>query len=524
MVDRARHKQTTKREKAKIVMELLGSVAGNTLAATLMSKDMKAEILRMSQEKRNLKQNKNKKRRKDIEKKRLDDIYAKDWNLRMEKLKSENLDKQNKMKRKEIFLKFIKLGKAQMMLKKKLYAAWFERDLAKKKQAASEVITRQIRLYSYRCYRKKVRGAIKVLGAFFILRIKIWKKRRDHRCADMIIDFLGKLKVENDRTGGIFKLVAKGERLKAYKRDILLIQRNWRRKKRNIESQVRFIDQQWRCYQDLAVDFEVDRLYSVAVWELREENEEIDRKNQGRKLMKKKPLKRLLPPPKAEFRTKLLESDDILENKYTVPKEIRLKIIRCYLRWAKREFGDDVGAWKVKHERWEELIKMHTRRGVFVKNFATSKKEEEEEEEEGEDEKERLRLEGIEQEKVRGWGGGGGGVFFLFLLLTSDACPQLENENLTEAERVRAMRTRRGRTHTVAHSGVARMNYEGRKKTMSFMKTESDEVDNDSLLEPMMPTFKTLLTGVGIRALNEAGIEYLQALRRKAVFQGDAHI
>ncbi|GMH70384.1 hypothetical protein TrST_g4889 [Triparma strigata] len=489
MADRARNRKTTKREKATIVMELLGSVAGNTLAATLMSKDMKSEILKMGQEKRNLKQKTFKKRRKDMEKKRLDDIYAKDWNLRMERLKSENLGKQNKMKRQESFLKYIVLGHAQAILKKKLYSAWFEKDLEKKKQASAEVITRQIRLYSYRCYRKKVRGAIKVLGAFFIIRIKIWKKRRDHRCADLILDFLGKLKAENDRTGGIFKLVAKGERLKAYKRDIILIQRNWRRKKRNIEAQVQFVDRQWTTYQDFAIDAEVDRLHDQATLDLVEENEEIERKNKGRKLMNKRAIARILPPPKHVFREKLLESDDVLENKYTTPKEIRLKIVRCYLRWAKRELCTDLLEWKVKHERWEELIKMHTRRGVFVKNFTTKEKnEEEEEEEEDEEELARQKAEEEAQEKF-------------------------ENEELTQAEKIRAMRSRRGRTHTVAHSGVAKINYKGREKTMSFMKSDDDEVDHSALKEPTKPTFKTLLTGVGIRALHEAGTEYLRALR-----------
>lgn len=41
MASKAREKSVNTREKAKIVKELLGSVAGNTLAATLMSKEVR---------------------------------------------------------------------------------------------------------------------------------------------------------------------------------------------------------------------------------------------------------------------------------------------------------------------------------------------------------------------------------------------------------------------------------------------------------------------------------------------------
>ena len=71
----------------------------------------------------------------------------------------------------------------------------------------------------------------------------------------------------------------------------------------------------------------------------------------------------------------------------------------------------------------------------------------------------------------------------------------------------------RARTHTVNHSGVAKINYQGRKKTMSFMKIEDDDFDHGTLEEPEKPLFKTMLTSVGINALKEAGHEYLTALR-----------
>lgn len=129
-------------------------------------------------------------------------------------------------------------------------------------------------------------------------------------------------------------------------------------------------------------------------------------------------------PPKHVFREKLLRTDDVLEDNYTCPREFRLKIIKCYLRWAKREYSKDLDEWKVKHERWVELVKMHTRRGVFVKNFQTKKNVEDEE----------------DQEEERG-----------------RADSALEDDELTELERAKARAAMRSRTHTVGHSGVAKI-------------------------------------------------------------------
>ena len=68
---------------------------------------MKLEMMKIASENRNKKQKMFKKKRRDMEKNRIDDIYAKDWNLRMEKLKSETLQRQNLVKRQQEFLKFM---------------------------------------------------------------------------------------------------------------------------------------------------------------------------------------------------------------------------------------------------------------------------------------------------------------------------------------------------------------------------------------------------------------------------------
>lgn len=96
---RARDQNTPITERALLVMTLLGSPAGNTLAATLMTKAVRAEIRRLSKTKREAKQKKFKEKRVDNEKKRIDEILAKDWNLRMEKLKEMGKTAQDKERR-----------------------------------------------------------------------------------------------------------------------------------------------------------------------------------------------------------------------------------------------------------------------------------------------------------------------------------------------------------------------------------------------------------------------------------------
>ena len=57
------------------------------------------------------------------------------------------------------------------------------------------------------------------------------------------------------------------------------------------------------------------------------------------------------------------------------------------------------------------------------------------------------------------------------------------------------------------------LKHTGREKTMSFMQTKDDEIDHEELEEPLKPTFKTMLTRVGIIALKDSGTEYLRALK-----------
>ncbi|GMI03605.1 hypothetical protein TrRE_jg8628 [Triparma retinervis] len=345
MARKAKDTSVSKREKALLVQQLLGSVAGNTLASPLMTKDMRVEIFKMSSEKRMNKAKKFKKKRVEMEKKRIDDIYQKDWNMRMLRLKAMNRSQQDRENRGRQLLAAMHLANSMRYFRLGLYKMYAQKDLKEKEQKSSEVITRQLRLYSYRCYRSKVRGAIKVLGAFFILRIRVWKKRRDVRCADMVTDFLRKLKKEK-----CLKLIVKGGKLKRWNKDIIVVQNGWRRKARSISAQVKFINLQLARHQEKKFDEIVDVKYEEAVELLVPANEEIERKNTSRKLMKKgKMLPRVFPKPKTEMRAEFLKEEDLL-GKHFVPEEIRMGIIRYYLMQAKRLHGEKLAEWKANHD------------------------------------------------------------------------------------------------------------------------------------------------------------------------------
>ena len=119
----------------------------------------------------------------------------------------------------------------------------------KRENQAAGIITRIFRLFVFRHYRLQVRGAIGMLGAFFVLKIKLWRSRRKRRAIDLVKDFLTKVHDENKRTGGLFRLVAKGVELRALKRNVIICQKCWRDKVHFINAQVDIINRQWQVHE-----------------------------------------------------------------------------------------------------------------------------------------------------------------------------------------------------------------------------------------------------------------------------------
>jgi len=483
MARRAKDRTISTREKAEIVQQLLGSVAGNTLVSPLMSKDMKTEIFKMSSEKRVKKAKRFKKKRVEMEKKRIDDIYAKDWNLRMERLKAMKKSQQDKEMRVRHMLVAANLANSAKYFRLALYKAYAGKDLNKKKQESCEIITRQLRYYSYKCYRGKVRGAIKVLGAFFIIKIRLWKSRRDARCADMVTDFLRKLKKEV-----CLKLIVKGSRMKRWNRDIIMIQNGWRQKARNIRAQVDFIEKQLVRHQNGKVDEIVDEMYDDAVELLKPVNEEIERKNETRKLLKKpkRPLPKALPKHKSAMKAELLKEEDLL-GEHFVPQEIRRGVIRYYLMQAKRLHSEKLIDWQHHYDRWEELMKIHERRGMMVNNFQPKPKR-------GGEESHSRGGEAVENTAVEA------------LQELEDVKEDVEEDVEKEKTGKRGPRTMADLTHT-------------RSKTMSFMKHHEHEDFEENglppaLIEPKKPVFTALLSELGLLFLLDACQQYLSELRK----------
>jgi hypothetical protein len=188
--------------------------------------------------------------------------------------------------------------------------AYLKRDDEALRQESAEIITRVMRLHAYRAYRGRVRGAITILGAFFILRIKIWRSRRKHRCGGEreeridVTSFSHTLSQVRRPRRGLSEEAKNGERsdrrhLQArgqggaaqagatspdrrsplkdsstfrsltptraqYKNNVKLLQAAWRAKQKFIQGQVRAICRQWELWQDRRMEEEVTR-----VWEER---------------------------------------------------------------------------------------------------------------------------------------------------------------------------------------------------------------------------------------------------------------
>ena len=109
---------------------------------------------------------------------------AKQWELRAKLLKEENLLKTDTIKRATGMLVYILLARSAKHMKSQYYEhfAKIDRDIETNKAAG--IITRIFRLHSFRKYREEIRGAISMMGAYFVLKVKLWRMRRKNKVSE----------------------------------------------------------------------------------------------------------------------------------------------------------------------------------------------------------------------------------------------------------------------------------------------------------------------------------------------------
>ena len=462
-------------ERALLIMQLQGSIEGNTIAATLLTTQVKEEMARLSHASRRKKERRFKISREKAEQRRLEDITSKDWEARMARLRESKSQTIQTEARQMQFLTGMYMAAFARNIRLALYKVHAAAEELVKRDEAAFVLTRQMRKHSFKCYRFRVKGAINLLGAFFILRLKIWRSRKRRKHVDVIVDFLRAIKRENDKTGGIMRLVARGAELKAYKNKIKCIQRQWLNKRANIAAQKSIIDAQWNTWQEERIAVEVDERMKIEIERLVPVNEEIAKKNRVRKVSKRKPLPYVLPPSRTELRKDMLMNEGgVLSHPLVTPEEIRLNIVRSYLRFGKRMFMDRVQLWSERHARWTERVKIQGRLGIFaVKKMHKSPKKAPDDPF-GEKSFSTPRANTTTVEEAGGGGGGGG----------------------------------RARAPTlVPGSPPPRTFFKGTQAA------EEEAELNVMEPEPIRPVFRTVLTKQGLDAMVAAGKEYVEAVR-----------
>jgi hypothetical protein len=273
-----------------------------------------------------------KKRRKMVEKDRVQHLHSNGGQARHQRLKKKSAQKKGKCEQVKNWAFCV-----QLAIRVHLAIDTVRRFRAYQQQLIVEdlavrVITRQLRAFKFKKYRKHVKGALFVLSTVFVIKIRLWKQSRRRCASDKIRAFLVSLDNENRRTGGCLALIVKGKEWRVYRNKIMVLQRLWRSRLQDISAQAMLIDLQWRREQARRTETYIDELYNSSIEEAMTENENIESINRTRKLIQLRPLPRKKHGNRAEIKRNVMKGDDLLSMNHICPIEIRIAIIKSTLR------------------------------------------------------------------------------------------------------------------------------------------------------------------------------------------------
>ena len=272
------------------------------------------------------------KRRQKIEKERIEHLRANSGRARQNRLKKRSAEEKTKYQKEKHWIVSVAMGvRLQLIIDTVVKFRAYQQQLVLEDVSAM-IITRQMRIYKFRRYRKRVKSAIYVLGSVFVIKVKIWKKTRRRLASDRVRAFLICLENENQRTCGCLALIMKGKKWRAYRQKIITLQRLWRERMRIITAQVLLVDMQWQREQAMRTEALVEHKFISSVEKTEIENDKIDNINRTRKLVKMKPLPRRRCDTREMIRSRLLKGEDLLSVGHIVPAEMRVGIIRDMLR------------------------------------------------------------------------------------------------------------------------------------------------------------------------------------------------
>jgi len=308
-----------------------------------------------------------KKRRQEIEKERMQHLRFNSGQARQQRLKKQSGEKKKKKDKVKNWMLCVELGmRVQLAINTVSRFRAYQRQLITE-DAAARVITRQLRIFKFNKYRKRVKGALFILSTVFVMKIKLWKHSRRTRASDIIRAFLVSLDDANKGSGGCLALIVKGKKWRVYRQKIIVLQKLWRSRMCIIQAQAALVDTQWRREQDLRTEHYVDSLYNSSVEEAIKENEKIESINRTRKLIKLRPFPRTQHANRSEIKRNIMKGEDLLSVNHICPCEIRIAIIKSTLRYLRLNQLTQLELYTTHLDEYnQEMQNIQQRRAVLV--------------------------------------------------------------------------------------------------------------------------------------------------------------
>lgn len=338
---------------------------------------MKPKELSLQREKakakRKSRMDETKKRRENLQKERTQHLISVSGENRQKRLKKRTL----KVKRKKEMIRRLTYSlQVAARLELALNAIQEFREYKAKvllENTAAKIITRAIRTYNFKRYRRRIKGAITTISMVLVMKIKLWKRSRRTAAARKVCSFLLALNHENNRSGGCLELIVKAKKWRLHRQKIILLQRIIRQKIRIINAQVALVDRQWIQEQKDRTQKYIDKEYEESLQCTKTENMKIEAMNRTRRLVKLTSLPKISTPTREDIEKKVMEGSDILSINHIVPSEIRRGFIKSFLRHLRQNHQRMLELYKDQVEKYEfELREIQAQRAVLV-SFSGSK-------------------------------------------------------------------------------------------------------------------------------------------------------
>ncbi len=162
------------------------SIKQHTVQTNILDKATKAKVVQENAKKRDKRMVQTLKRRKKIDSDRVKSRQLNSGAVRQQRLKKVAREKRIRSVMISSWVMAIALGSRiqaaiNMVQKFRQY-----REQVEIEDRAARIITRQMRLLKFQLYRKRVRGAIRVLSSVFLVKVRLWKNSRRRIASDRV--------------------------------------------------------------------------------------------------------------------------------------------------------------------------------------------------------------------------------------------------------------------------------------------------------------------------------------------------